>query len=301
MNIFFYIAIFFAVGIALKQLVSKPQLIVDWLNRFIIHIAYPAVILSIIPSMEVTYEILIPTLSYWLLIPITWLSAQALARLFGWSRAVTFVLFFLCIYGNTGFLGVPLVKAFLPEDSAAYALIYDQFGTFLGLSTLGIFLLTRFQNTQASLDWLQLAKKLILFTPFTVLMVSIALPIEDLILPIIPVLSFMGNLIVPAAMIAIGIQFSFKIDKQMVAPLSCLLSLKLVLLPAFMWGMLLLFNVPKNIVSGVVFQAAAAPMITAAALLTSARIESKLVSSALGLGTVFSFVLLPVWAYFLLV
>lgn len=42
--------------------------------------------------------------------------------------------------GNTGFVGIPLVEALLGKEAVAYAILYDQFGTFIALNTLGSFI-----------------------------------------------------------------------------------------------------------------------------------------------------------------
>ena len=261
--------------------------------------AYPAVILTIVPAMEVTQDILIPTLVYWLLIPFMWMVVTVLAALFSWPKAVKMVVFVLCICGNTGFLGVPLANALLPIDSIGYVVIYDQFGTFLCLSTFVIFLIAKYQSSDSTLDVKKLLFKLVFFTPFTVLMVSLFLPISPFIKPVLPVLEGVGYLIVPAAITVIGLQFTLRIPKQYIVPMAVLLSIKLLFLPAIVRGVLHGFHVDSVIAAAVVFQVAAAPMITAAVLLSSAKIASPLVNASLGLGTILSFVSLPLWALLL--
>lgn len=39
---------------------------------------------------------------------------------------------------NAGFVGIPLIEALLGTDAVPYAILYDQFGTFLALNTYGI-------------------------------------------------------------------------------------------------------------------------------------------------------------------
>jgi len=91
-NVFFLILIFFVVGMALRYFFSPPQRLTDNLNFFVIHLAFPAVILTIVPFIELSVDVLIPLVSYWGLIPLAWILSKVLARLFSWSRDIECVL-----------------------------------------------------------------------------------------------------------------------------------------------------------------------------------------------------------------
>src|SRR5690606_10353459 len=46
--------------------------------------------------------------------------------------------------GNTSYIGYPMVEALLGAQALPYAVVYDQFGTFVMLSTLGLVVLARY-------------------------------------------------------------------------------------------------------------------------------------------------------------
>ncbi len=264
-----------------------------------INIAFPAVILTIIPTMDINIDALIPFLTYWLLVPITWTLSMLIAKKLAWPSDIRCAMFVLCVCGNTGFLGIPMVKALLGQESLGYALFYDQLGSFLGVSTIVTIAIAFQQTSNETINIKTLATKIICFPPFAVLIVSLLLPAKLITGSIHNVLEILGHLIVPATMLAIGLQFSIKISKDYYIPLGMILFVKMLLLPCIALVALRIIQVDPLITTTTVFQAAAAPMVTAAVLLMAARIAVPLVTSVLGLGTFLSFILLPLWVYLL--
>ena len=299
MNVFVLIILFFLLGLATRYFLSPPQRLTELLNLFVINIAFPAVILTAVPFMTLSVDALIPLAVYWGLVPICWLLSIGLGRYFNWSGDIRCVCFILLFCGNTGFLGVPMAKAFLEAESIAYVLLYDQFGTFIGLATVVAITIARYENKEAKSDFKKSLIKIITFPPFAFLMASLLLPIAPLVTPVMGLLDGLGQLIVPATMMVVGLQFRLKIEPKYRLPLFIILMTKMIMLPLGVWGVLSLLSVESIMLASVVFQAAAPPMITAAALLISARIAVPLVGSALGVGTILSFFLLPIWGVLL--
>jgi len=298
-NVFVLILLFFLLGLATRYFLSPPQRLTEILNLFVINIAFPAVILTVVPFMSLSVDALIPLAAYWGLVPVAWLLSKSLSRYFHWSDDIQLVCFILFFCGNTGFLGVPMAKAFLASESIGYVLLYDQFGTFIGLATVVAITIARYQNSEAKTDIKKSLRKIISFPPFFVLMLSLFLPMAPIVTPLMGLLDGLSQLIVPATMMVVGLQFTLKIEAKYRLPLMIILLMKMILLPLGVWAVLSSFSVESLMLASVVFQTAAPPMITAAALLISARIAVPLVGSALGLGTILSFLLLPLWGVIL--
>src|SRR5581483_2828401 len=55
-----------------------------------------------------------------------------------WSAGTIGALTLTCGLGNTAFMGLPMVEAFRGPQALGTAIIADQLGTFLALSTLGV-------------------------------------------------------------------------------------------------------------------------------------------------------------------
>lgn len=299
----------------LKPKLNNAEGISLTLNSLVINLAFPAVIFSIVPNMQLDTDVFIPFLSYWLLIPIVWGLSFFIAKQCHWPNDVRCVMLVLCICGNTAFLGIPMSRALLGEEALAYALLYDQLGSFLGVSILVTVIIAIEQsyndtinghengngNTSGKINVKKIIIKVLSFPPFAALLICLFLPVEELVAPIKGLLHAIGQLVVPATMLAVGLQFSVRLSREYYWPLAIILSVKMLLLPLLVWGSLWLANkwgleTHSLVISTTVFQTAAAPMVTAAALLSAARIATPLVSSALGIGTLLSFILLPIWA-----
>src|SRR3970040_605551 len=56
------------------------------------------------------------------------------------------VLVLMVALGNTSFLGYPLTRALIGEHALPYAVVYDQFGAFLIMSTFGLWVLARYSG-----------------------------------------------------------------------------------------------------------------------------------------------------------
>src|SRR5690554_2172318 len=138
MNNLAVIIICLVLGLVLQKSRRLPEPSAVTLNLYVIYIALPALVLAEIPRLQLDWHALLPILFAWVLMfvsaLITWLSA----RLLGWSRSVTGVLMLTVPLGNTGFVGIPLIEALLGNEAVPYAILYDQFGTFIALNTFGI-------------------------------------------------------------------------------------------------------------------------------------------------------------------
>jgi len=170
---------FFALGVLARAFVPNPALWVKWINNFIIYIAFPAIIFNKVPSLELSANILIPASFAW-----AW-ALIAIALVFIISRAMKLR------RETTGalFLGYALTSTIFGDGALAYAIFYDQFGSFFILSTLGLIIIARYTpvNDQG-LDgigspptMLEMGKRIISFPPFLTLCVAIFLPIEPLV------------------------------------------------------------------------------------------------------------------------
>ena len=299
MTLFFTIFFFFSIGLLWKRFFSPSENVADYLNQFVIHIAFPAVILSTIPSMEISTDIIIPVISYWGIVLLAWPVSKIISKTLSFSKDIFYTIFILTICGNTAFLGIPLVKSLIGLDAAGYALFYDQLGSFLGVSTIVVSLISYRQSSETTLNIWKLLFKILTFTPFAVLIIALVLPLGSFITSIEQYLVYLGSLVLPITMVVIGLKFSFHLEPKYKNALMVILSLKLLIYPILLWGCLSLLGAQKIAIAATVFQAAAAPMVTAAALLMSARIATPLVTSALGMGTFISFMSLPIWAWLL--
>jgi predicted permease len=103
-------------------------------------------VLTYVPRLHMNATLAGLALTPWLLMGATLLLAWLAARWLKFSRE-TFAVVVICVgFGNTSFVGYPMVRALLGDGALPYAVVHDQFGTFMMLSTLGLYLLARFSG-----------------------------------------------------------------------------------------------------------------------------------------------------------
>ncbi len=91
------IVVCFSLGMLARSQVRDVSTIVQWLNRFIIYLALPALILLNVPQLDISSRMLVPASFAWLWLPIGGLSALCLARWKNWPREIEGALLLLVV------------------------------------------------------------------------------------------------------------------------------------------------------------------------------------------------------------
>ena len=205
----------------------------------------------------------------------------------------------LCVpLGNTSFLGYPLTRAMLGEAALPFAVVYDQFGSFLMLSTWGIWVLARYGGDRAPTAR-EIGRKIVRFPPFVALLVALT------VMPAAPpavveaLLLRLSDALLPVVAFAVGLELRFRLPRGAGGPLAAGLALKLVLLPLVAWAFVRSFG-PEGVAgSATVLESAMPSMITAGALASSHRLAPELAAALVGYGVLLSLATLPAWAVLL--
>lgn len=267
----------------------------DVLNRFVIDLCVPATILRVIPQLTLKSDLLLLALVPWLMAGLAFVVSQLASRALQLDRHTRTALFVCTGLGNTSFLGFPLCSALLGERSVPLAAVYDQLGSFLLLSTVGIWTVARAAGAQepSARDML---KRIATFPPFIALLLALIPFTHPLWLD--DVLTKIGAALIPVAMFGVGLRTRLTPpENPRVFVLA--LALKLVLFPLIALLIAHLSGATGLLRSVLVLETAMPSMITAGALLMSQRIAPRLAAALVGWGIVLSMATLPVWAYFL--
>ena len=131
MTHFILIITYLLIGLILRRLPDFPENTPKTLNQFAIYVSMPALILLRLPQLAVSSEIATPLVMPWIALGLSAALIWLLSKIFSWRRSVTGCLMLVVPLGNTSFFGIPMVRAFFGEQGIAYALLYDQFGSFL--------------------------------------------------------------------------------------------------------------------------------------------------------------------------
>jgi predicted permease len=269
-----------------------PDGAAETLNGFVIDVCLPALVLRLVPTLELRWQLLLLAATPWALALVSFLAIAALQRAFGWDRATRTALLLCTALGNTAFLGFPVVSALLGESALPLAVIYDQLGSFLLLSTLGPLAVA--SGTSGARPGVgQMLRKVVVFPPFIALLVAL-LPLPRP-AALEAVLHMISSALVPAAIFAVGLRMRITPPPERSAFAFGLL-LKLVVLPACALGLAHALGTAVEVRSVMVLQSGMPAMITAGALAVAAGLAPELAAALVGWGIMLAPATLGLWA-----
>lgn len=299
MNNVFLIIAFLSLGAFLKQIRTIPEKTPQILNAIVIYLSFPALVLLKIPTLGFSVDLLGTAIIHWVILFISLILVVVAAKVFNWQREVLGALLLIVPLGNTSFLGFPMVQAFYGEQAVSYALIYDQFGSFLALTIYGSLILVLFSESETHFSLKSVVKKITTFPPFIALLIAILLHSIELPRIYFDLLRPVAMTLIPLVMIALGLQLKLKVDLQKINPFIVGLTIKMIIAPLLVILMVLACGLNGIIYKVTVFEAAMPPMITAGVLAIQANLAPKLTAAMVAYGVLISFITLPVLHYIL--
>ncbi len=288
MENFILIVLAISIGYLFRKLRIFPEEAAAILNRFVIFISLPAMILLQIPKLMLSMEILIPMIIAWIVMTVTALLTLVISNRFHFSKEVTGALMLVAVLTNSSFLGIPVINAYLGDEALPYILVYDQMGTFLALATYGIFV-TAYYSNKSEINVQIMAVKILTFPPFISLVIAlffIGTPFPE---EILKVLATLANTIVPLALVAVGLQLQLKLPGHEIKPFGIALFIKLVIAPLIALVVVSMAGWSNLAASVSVMEAGMAPMVTAGAMASLSGLAPRLSSAIVGYGILFSF------------
>jgi malate permease and related proteins len=294
MTAYFTIILLIAAGYLLARGDLFPAATPAVLNRVVITLCLPALILIHVPSLEPSWSLLPLVLIPWLLLAGTIGVILPLSRVLKLSREVTASLLVLIPLGNTSFLGFPLIEALLGPEFLPLAVVYDQFGSFLIVCTHVLFVIGWYgDGDNPSLR--SMTRQVISFPPFVALILALALGNAWFPEWLMGLTHRFADMLLPLVTLAIGMSLKLRLVPDYRLGLMIGLFGKLMMLPALALLLAWLMNAESSIATVAVLESAMPPMITAAALLASARLAPALGSALVAWGVLLSALTVPMW------
>ena len=265
------------------------------INAWLLRVAFPALVLEQIPRLQWDSTLLFAAATPWIVILGAATLIPLVGRRLGWSRASIGALVLTCGLGNTAFIGLPMIQALAGPQALGPALLSDQVGSFLALSTAGVTLAALYAGDR--IEPRELLRRLMRFPPFIALV--LALLVRQIFggwpEPVSFVLHRLGDTLTPLALFSVGLVFRFGALRGRAQLVAVGLAWKLVLAPLAAVALALVSGVGGLPMTVGVLQAAQGPMITAGILAQEHRLDPELVTLTVGLGILFSFVTAPLW------
>lgn len=296
MNNFILIFVCLIGGVILQNIKQIPKNAHKILNRIVVYICLPALALYHIPKIKWDNQLLFPIGVAWIAFVISYLFFGFLGNKLGWSRKLTGCLIICAGLSNTSFLGFPIIEALYGEEGLKTAILVDQPGTFVVLSTLGIFVATLY--SRESLDGFQIVKKIAFFPPFVTFCIACLMNVFRFDFLELGQLFFktVGNAVTPLALLSVGLQLRFDKRSMHWGFLGLGLLYKLVLTPAIMFLVyVVVFNQHSKVIQVALMESAMAPMITGCILASSYGLKPRLCGMMIGFGIPLSFITLVFW------
>ncbi|HBS56005.1 AEC family transporter [Isoptericola jiangsuensis] len=285
-------------GMLFARLRALPDNAAETLNKVVLYVCLPAAVLTYVPRLQLDASLLGLMATPWLLMLATWALVSLATRVFGFARDVHAVLLICVALANSSFIGYPMVRALLGDAALPYAVVYDQFGTFLLLSTFGLLVLARYSGDRPPTA-LQVLGRIGRFPPLWALLFAL------LLMPAQPpswigtALKQLADAMLPLVMLAVGLSIQLRLRREELRPLAVGLLLKLLVLPALALPLSWALGMQGLMLKANVLESAMPTMITAAALAISHRLAPRLAAALVGYGIVLSLVTLPAWMWVL--
>ena len=282
-------------GLLLQQLRVMPADSAKVLNLVVLYVCLPATVLRVAPQLALQPALFAVAAVPWVLLGATVLLVSLLARAFRWRNSTRAVLLLTVALGNTSFLGYPLTVALIGESALPYAVIYDQFGAFLILSTFGLYVLALYGG-DARPTPREVLHRLVTFPPLWALVVGFTVMPAEPPAWVASGLQRLSDALLPLAMLAIGLAIQLAPPREDLGPLATGLVLKLAGMPALALLLVPLFGLTGTMAQVTVLESAMPSMVTAGALAISHGLAPRLAAAMVGYGVVLSLATLPLWA-----
>ncbi|MGH8079991.1 MAG: AEC family transporter [Lysobacter sp.] len=282
-------------GYLFQRLRVLPDNAAQTLNLVVLYVCLPAAVLRYAPRLHLEPALLGVAAVPWLLLGATVLLVGALSRLLKLRRDEHAVLLLTVALGNTSFLGYPLTRALIGEHALPYAVVYDQFGAFLILSTFGLWVLAHYGgDTRPSARAMVL--RVVKFPPLWALLIGFSVMPAEPPSWIAGALQRLSDALLPLAMLTIGLSVKLALPREELKPLFAGLALKLALMPALAWALVPLLGLHGEMARTTVLEAAMPSMVTAGALAIAHQLAPRLAAAMVGYGLLLSLITLPLWA-----
>ncbi|AXX89970.1 hypothetical protein CKA55_03710 [Arcobacter suis] len=289
MENFVLILLAIAIGYGINRLNIFSKDAPTILNQFVIYISLPAMILLQIPKLSFSMDTLIPIIIAWIVMFFSAILVLLLAKFFSFSKEITGSLMLVAILGNTSFMGIPIVNAYMGESAMPYVLVYDQLGTFIALAVYGTFIAS-YYSSKSQITFKIITFKVLTFPPFISLVAALFLIGVEFNPIISKVLATFSSTIVPMALVAVGLQLQFKLPREDIKPFTLALLIKLLIAPIIAIIICKIFSWNNDVSIVSIMEAGMAPMITAGAIASMAGLAPRLSSAIVGYGILISFI-----------
>ncbi len=289
------IALYLLLGYLFKLIYhdNSKQLI-----EFIIYFSLPAIVFSKIYPLTLDARILSLILMFIGFILLNLFLAYIIGKLMKLDRLLLATFMIMATFGNTSFIGFSYIDAFYGQDYIVYGLIYDLFGSFLLLVSIGMFIITWGSGRRN--DTKSIFKSVFLFPPSIMFFVTVIAKNYEVPNFLLLTSETLGATLVPIAMIAIGMKLELKNIFARFHIVSMAMLLKMIVVPIIVLiGFQLFYGIEETWVKVTIIEVAMPPMTMATVLAIKGGLDEKVAINSLVLGVLLSLITITTYTKYL--
>lgn len=254
---------------------------------FIIYFSLPAIVFSKIYPLQLDTKILWLILMFMAIIFFNLFLSYCVGKMMRLNRVTLATFMIMATFGNTSFIGFSYIDAFYGQDYIVYGVIYDIFGSFLLLVSVGMIIITWGSGRKNSI--LNISKSIFLFPPMIIFFITIFAKNFEVPKFIIYTSQNLGSTLVPIAMIAIGMKLELKHIFTKLHVVSVAVVLKMLIVPIIiLFTFKYFYGVDETWVKVTLIEVAMPPMTMAAVLAIKGGLDEKIAINSLVLGVIVS-------------
>lgn len=286
-------------GIFLQRIPDFPENAPKTFNAYLIYIVLPAIALLYIPRIAISTELILPVLVAWIGFFMSWAFFSQLGKIKKWDRGTTGCLIITAGLANTSFIGIPIIEALYGAEGLKIAILIDQPGSFILVSSFAIIVGSIYSNKKSRKR--DITKSILLFPPFMFFMIALGMNLLDVQASGMAehILESFTLTLTPIALLSVGLQTKLNFGEIKDPALWYGLAFKLLITPFViyvLYGLILGDGPMEQLIYKVsVLEAAMAPMIAGSIIAISYGLNPRLASLMIGIGIPLSFITLFGW------
>ncbi len=268
------------------------------LVEFVIYFSLPAVVFVKIYPLDLTYETLGLIFMFNTIILANLLLSFFIAKLFKLDKKTLATFVIIATFGNTSFIGFSYIDSFYGQDYVVYALIYDLFGSFLLLVSLGMIIIN--WGSSQHVNFRGIVKSIIFFPPIIIFFLTVLLKFVSVPVFLLNTSETISNTLVPIAMIAIGMKLELKNIFYKIKLVSAAIIIKMLIVPVLVLiAFSIFYNLEDTWSKTTILEAAMPPMTMAVVLAIKGGLDERLAINALVIGVLLSLISVSSFYYYL--
>lgn len=270
------------------------------LNNLIVYFFIPVLTLHYVPKIDFEFNLIWLSITPFVVYLSSFLFIKSIAKFVDIDKKTTGALIMSGGVGSISFVGFPIFEVLYGQEGLSYGIILSLAGTFFVFNTVGLYTGLHYAQTENKSDGI--LKKVVTFPPFVAFIIALFINFFDLEYHIL-IEGLLMNLSKPfsvLALLAIGMQIDFSMDKQSSKMLLIGQFHKLIIAPIVIYILMWHFLGMTNVVSRICILGAGIGSMNAISILAAQMgLNPKLATLMPAIGIPLSVPLLFLIDYFL--